>query len=95
MPNIIKLADRAAPQFQTGDLATDELCFQLVNRMSELRTMARGELQSVIGFLDLSLSTIRKIVDQISDPGARTAIENQLVGIETTLKLARKKALEL
>ena len=95
MPNIVMLADRAAPQFQTGNLATDELCSQLVNRMIELRTRARSELQSVICFLDLSLSTTRKIVDQISDPGARTAIENQLVAIETRLKLAREKARDL
>ncbi len=61
----------------------------------ELRSKARGELQRVIGFLDLSLSTTRKIADQISDPGVRKTIESQLVSIETKLKLAHEKALDL
>jgi hypothetical protein len=95
LPNIVKLSDRAAQHLQTGNLATDELCFQLVNRVMELRTRAQGELQRVIGFLDLSLSTIRKIVDQISDPGVRKTIEDQIVSIETRLKLAHEKALDL
>lgn len=95
MPNIVKLPDRAAPHLQTGNLAIDELCFQLVNRVMELRTRAQAELQGVIGFLDLSLSTIRKIADQISDPSVRKTIERQLISIETGLKLAREKALSL
>jgi hypothetical protein len=95
LPNIVKLSARAAPPPQTDNLAADELCFRLVNRMMELRTKAQDELQRVIGFLDLSLSTIRKIVDQISDPDVRKTIENQLISIETRLKLAHAKALDL
>lgn len=98
MPNIVDLSTRAArhePPLWTGDIATDELCSQLLSRGMELRMKARSELQRVIGFLDLSLSTTRKIVNQISDPSVRKAIENQLVSIETKLRLAHEKALEL
>jgi hypothetical protein len=98
LPNIVKhpaSTARHAPPLQTTDLATDELCSQLVSRVMELRAKARSELQVVIGFLDLSLSTTRKMVNQISDPGVRTTFERQLVSIETKLKLAHEKSLDL
>ena len=66
-----------------------------MSRATELRSKARSELQRVIGFLDLSLSTTRKIVNQISDPVIRKTIDDELVLIEAKLKLAHDKALDL
>jgi hypothetical protein len=63
--------------------------------MMELRARAHNEVQRVIALLGLSLSNIRKITDQISDPGVRKAFENELVSIETKLNLAHEKALDL
>jgi hypothetical protein len=61
----------------------------------ELRARAHDEVQRVIALLGLSLSNIRKITVQISDPGVRKAFENELVLIETNLRLVHEKALDL
>lgn len=98
MPNIVNLSARSArhePLSWTDEPATEELCSLLVSRATELRSKARSELQRVIGFLDLSLSTTRKIVNQISDPVIRKTIDDELVLIEAKLKLAHDKALDL
>ena len=98
MPNIVKLSARTArlaPSLQPGDHASDEIFLQLVNRVMELRARAHHEVQRVIVLLNLLLSNTRKITDQISNPGVRKSFENELVSIETKLKLVHEKALDL
>ena len=98
MPNIVRLSARPALHklpLRTGDVATDDLCFQLLNRVMELRTSAQNELVRVIALLGVAVSNTRRITDQISDSCVRKTIEDELVAIETTLKLAHEKALDL
>ncbi len=96
LPNIVKFSSgKIAPPLRTGDVAIDEVCPQLLNRVMELRASAQYEVHRVISLLDSSVSNTRKIASRIVNPGVRAAIENELVKVESKLRIAQQKALEL
>jgi len=102
VPNVLRFqtppgrSSLAAPAQQASESVKTELLDpQLLTRLIELQTEAKGEVKRVVSLLDLLVSHVGKAASRIADPDTKKTIVHELVLIEEALQLARKMAMDL
>jgi hypothetical protein len=85
-----------APRNATSTtVATNVVAPQILDRWIELQTEAKSQIQRALSVIDVAISNVRKVENQIADRRFSKILNDRLTSIEETLQLAREKALDL
>jgi hypothetical protein len=85
LSNVIKLQPGGTrPRVPTGVDSRE-----IAGRSIELQ---KSELQRAFSLMDIVISNVRKVANQIADPRLNKIMNDRLTAIEDTLRLAREKA---
>ena len=99
MLNVIDLQKRARRSVEAGTqrpaATTKADISELVSRITDLQSQAKGEIGNAVLMLDLAARHAREIAARIPDPTARKDFDEHISMIERLLQFAREMAFKL